>query len=99
MVDHFEKLAIRASDDYKPLLKEEQASMGGFRQTEPMVPDETQQKRADELARDIPVHKTLSKYTEGICPLVLDTSKLSLSVRPTNADREFRLQDPSWEMV
>ncbi|RMY51887.1 hypothetical protein D0865_06093 [Hortaea werneckii] len=74
MVDHFEKLAIRASDDYKPLLKEEQASMGGFRQTEPMVPDETQQKRADELARDIPVHKTLSKYTEGICPLVLDTN-------------------------
>ncbi|KAI6837642.1 hypothetical protein KC340_g11793 [Hortaea werneckii] len=74
MEDHFEKLAICASVDCKPLLEEEQASIGASYQTEPMVPDETLQKRADELSRDIPIHKALSKYTEGIRLLVLDTN-------------------------
>lgn len=99
MVDHFEKLAIRASDDCKPLLEEEQASIGAFHQTGPMVPDEPQQERADELSRDIPIHRALSKYTEGIRLLVLDTSKLFSSVRPSNADRRCRLQDSSREVV
>lgn len=99
MEDHFEKLAICASVDCKPLLEEEQASIGASYQTEPMVPDETLQKRADELSRDIPIHKALSKYTEGIRLLVLDTSKLFSSVRPNNADRRCRLQDPSREVV
>ncbi|RMZ14883.1 hypothetical protein D0860_01901 [Hortaea werneckii] len=72
MGDHFEKLAIRAFDDCKPLLDEEEASTGAFRQEGPMVFDEGQQKRADESTKDIAIHKSLSRYAEGIG--LLDTN-------------------------
>ncbi|KAI7286651.1 hypothetical protein KC345_g1049 [Hortaea werneckii] len=102
MADHFEKLAMRAFDDCKPLLDEEEASTGAFRQEGPMIFDEGQQKRADESTKGIAIHKSLSRFTGGIG--LLDTNyktrpgrwfKWGHVIKVTNAHEASTRKEPS----
>lgn len=72
MTDHFEKLAMRALDDCKTLLGEEQASTGAVREAKSGRPHARQQGRLSQVDEGARVHKTLSKSMEGI--FLLDIS-------------------------
>lgn len=72
MIDHFEKLAMRALDDCKTLGGEEQASIGDVREVNTGRPHTGQQARPSQMDEGGRVHKTLSKSREGI--FLLDIS-------------------------
>ncbi|KAI7220294.1 hypothetical protein KC333_g2406 [Hortaea werneckii] len=92
MTDHFEKLAMRALDDCKTLLGEEQASTGAVRDAKSGRPHAKQQGRPSQLDEGDLVHKTLSKSMEGISLLDINYRRRSalwfrrgLIIKVTNA--------------
>ncbi|KAI7132305.1 hypothetical protein KC324_g16911 [Hortaea werneckii] len=92
MTDHFEKLAMRALDDCKTLLGEEQASTGAVREAKSGRPHARQQGRLSQVDEGARVHKTLSKSMEGIFLLDINYRRRSalwfrrgLIIKVTNA--------------
>ncbi|RMY00644.1 hypothetical protein D0868_08899 [Hortaea werneckii] len=85
MIDHFEKLAMRALDDCKTLIGEKQASIGAVREGNSGRPHAGQQARPSQMDEGGRVHKTLSRSMEGIFLLDISWSTFAYIIKVTNA--------------